>query len=294
MNTFKKWIAHEKNDESKEKVEYKGYLYMTFYKRMIHIWVWATQEGKRNKYEKIRWESVSHYFFREVHRCFLGYISYISIYITVSLAKRLCFLEKYSIIHLMKIQDARFIKSISIHNNQIFLEERNEIVFVGRSNVGKSSLMNTLMQKKDLVKTSSKPGKTRTANLFLVNEKYHFTDLPGYGFAKLGQDLREDLDALISWYLEEKRYTIKQVVLLCDAKIGPQQSDIDMHQFITELGLAITVVMSKVDRLSKSEVSKSLSHAEKIFFWARILPISSTKRQWTDELRKILWESLRV
>lgn len=78
--------------------------------------------------------------------------------------------------------------------------------------------MNALLHKKDLVKTSSQPGKTRTANMFLVNEKFHFTDLPGYGFAKLGQALREDLDALISWYLEEKRYTIKQVILVCDAK----------------------------------------------------------------------------
>lgn len=119
----------------------------------------------------------------------------------------------------MKITSAGFIKSISIHDSKIFLEERKEVVFVGRSNVGKSSLMNALMKKKDLVKTSSKPGKTRTANLFLVNKKFHFTDLHGYGFAKLGQELREDLDALISWYLEEKRHTIKQVILICDAKI---------------------------------------------------------------------------
>ena len=135
----------------------------------------------------------------------------------------------------MKITSAEFLKSISIHDEKIFLEIRNEVIFIGRSNVGKSSLMNALLNKKDLVKTSSKPGKTRNANMFLVNEKYHFTDLPGYGFAKLGQALRDDLDALISWYVEEKKYTIKQVVLVCDGKIGPQQSDIDMYQYITQL-----------------------------------------------------------
>lgn len=149
----------------------------------------------------------------------------------------------------MKITDARFIKSVSINDAKVFFEDRKEIVFVGRSNVGKSSLMNALMHKKDLVKTSSKPGKTRTANLFLVNEKFHFTDLPGYGFAKLGQELREDLDALISWYLEEKRHTIKQVILICDAKIGPQQTDIDMYNYISELELPVTVLLSKIDRL---------------------------------------------
>lgn len=78
----------------------------------------------------------------------------------------------------MKIQSAEFIKSVSINDKKVFFEERNELVFVGRSNVGKSSLMNALMNKKDLVKTSSKPGKTRTANIFNVNGKYHFTDLP--------------------------------------------------------------------------------------------------------------------
>ncbi len=71
--------------------------------------------------------------------------------------------------------------------------------------MGKSSLMNTIFQRKDLVKTSSKPGKTRLANIFQVGTKYYLTDLPGYGFAKMGKQMKEDLDALISWYLEERR-----------------------------------------------------------------------------------------
>ncbi len=177
----------------------------------------------------------------------------------------------------MKITSAAFLKSISIHDEKIFLEIRNEVVFIGRSNVGKSSLMNALLHKKDLVKTSSQPGKTRTANMFLVNEKFHFTDLPGYGFAKLGQALREDLDALISWYLEEKRYTIKQVVLVCDAKIGPQQSDIDMYHYVTDLGLPMTVVLSKIDKIGKNDAQKSKLHTQEIFFGARILPVSAAK-----------------
>ena len=193
----------------------------------------------------------------------------------------------------MKITDASFIKSISIHDSKIFLEERWEIVFVGRSNVGKSSIMNALMKKKDLVKTSSKPGKTRTANLFLVNKKYHFTDLHWYGFAKLGQGLREDLDALISWYLEEKAHTIRQVVLLCDSKIGPQQSDIDMYNYITDLELPVTVVMSKIDKLSNNDKNKTIVHTQKTFFWARVMGVSSTKNQWIDELRKVIGESLK-
>ena len=194
----------------------------------------------------------------------------------------------------MKIKDAQFVKSISINDSKIFFESKKELVFVGRSNVGKSSLMNALMQKKDLVKTSSKPGKTRTANLFLVNDKYHFTDLPGCGFAKMGQEHREDLDALISWYLEEKRHTIKQVVLICDAKIGPQQTDIDMYNYITnDLALPIIVVMSKIDKLSRSDSDKSKHHTEKTFFGSRVMWISSTKKDGIDALRKVLWEELQ-
>lgn len=193
----------------------------------------------------------------------------------------------------MKITQAEFVKSVSINDAKVFFEARNEIVFVGRSNVGKSSLMNALMHKKDLVKTSSKPGKTRTANIFLVNGKFHFTDLPGYGFAKLGQALREDLDALISWYLEEKKHTIKQVVLVCDGKIGPQQTDIDMYNYISQLELPVTVLLSKVDRLGKNDINKSKSHAEKTFFGARIMPISSAKNQGIDELKKVLGEELK-
>lgn len=194
----------------------------------------------------------------------------------------------------MKIKDAEFIKSISINDTKIFFESRNELVFVGRSNVGKSSLMNALMQRKDLVKTSSRPWKTRTANIFIVNGKYHFTDLPGYGFAKLGQEHREDLDSLISWYLEEKRHTIRQVVLICDAKIWPQQTDIDMYNYITnDLKLPITVVMSKIDKLSRSDSDKSKHHTEQTFFGSRVMWISSTKKDGIDELRNMLWEELQ-
>ncbi|NDK10221.1 YihA family ribosome biogenesis GTP-binding protein [Candidatus Gracilibacteria bacterium] len=193
----------------------------------------------------------------------------------------------------MKIVSSEFVKSVSIQDEKIFFEKRNEVVFVGRSNVGKSSLMNALMQKKDLVKTSSKPGKTRTANIFFVNEKYHFTDLPGYGFAKMGQTMREDLDSLISWYLEEKKHTIKQVVLVCDGKIGPQQTDIDMYKYITEdIKLPITVVMSKIDKLGKGEVSKTKAFTQSVFFGARVMTISSVKKDGIDDLRKVIGEAL--
>lgn len=193
----------------------------------------------------------------------------------------------------MKIQNVEFLKSVSINNSKIFFENRNEVIFVGRSNVGKSSLMNGIFNRKSLVKTSSQPGKTRTANIFVANSKYYFTDLPGYGFAKMWKESREDLDSLISWYVEERKANIKKVVLIVDSKIGPQQSDIDMFKYIQTLELPILIVLSKVDKLNKSDTSKSLAHAQDIFFGQEIIPASVKKSQWIRQIIVTLGEALK-
>lgn len=192
----------------------------------------------------------------------------------------------------MKIKDVVFVKSVFIDDSKVLLDEHKEIVFIWRSNVGKSSIMNTLFNKKDLVKTSSKPWKTMTANLFLMNNKYYFTDLPGYWFAKLGKDILEKLDALISWYLEERASHIKKVVLLIDTKIGLQQKDIDMFAYIQELKLPVVIVLSKTDRLSKSEVAKAKNHIENELFWQKVMAVSSHKKVWVTELFNELANSL--
>ncbi len=194
----------------------------------------------------------------------------------------------------MKIKETKFIKSVFIDDNEAIFDNRWEIVFVWRSNVGKSSIMNALMHKKDLVKTSSKPGKTKTANIFLVNNKYYFTDLPGYWFAKLWKNILEKLDALISWYLEARIENIKKIVMLIDTKIWPQQADIDMYKFILNLWIPIVIVLSKIDRLSKNEIHKSKKLASDIFFWQDIFPISSTKNIWIRELEKYLGDALET
>ncbi len=192
----------------------------------------------------------------------------------------------------MKIKDSKFLKSVFIDDSEVLFDNRNEIVFVWRSNVGKSSIMNALMHKKDLVKTSSKPGKTKTANIFIINNKYYFTDLPWYWFAKLWKNVLEKLDALISWYLEARWEHIKKIVMLIDTKIWPQQTDIDMYKYILELWIPITIVLSKIDRLSKNEIHKSKILASEIFFWQDIFPISSMKNIWIRELEKYLGDAL--
>lgn len=191
----------------------------------------------------------------------------------------------------MKLTDVKFYKSIWLNSEEVYFDDKKEVVFVGRSNMWKSSLMNTIFQKKDLVKTSSKPGKTRLANLFLVENKYYFTDLPGYGFAKLWKDLREELDWLISWYLEERRNSIKKVVILVDSKLWAQESDLEMYRYILDLELPVLIVLSKSDKLSKTELFKSLAHAKEQFFGQEIIPVSSKSKLGIFELEKILKNS---
>ena len=186
----------------------------------------------------------------------------------------------------MKLSAIKFHKSVWLWSKEIFIDEKREIVFVWRSNVGKSSIMNALFEKKDLVKTSARPGKTLLANMFLVENKYYLTDLPGYGFAKLWKDLKDKLDWLISWYLEEKAEYIKKVVILIDTKLWAQEVDIEMFKYVLDLWLPITIVLSKTDKLSKTEAAKSLNYAKEQFFWQEIIPVSSTKKIGIRELEK--------
>jgi len=184
----------------------------------------------------------------------------------------------------MKLKDVKFSRSIAINAPKVFLDTKNEIIFVGRSNVWKSSLMNALFNKKDLVKTSSRPGKTKYANIFIVNWKYNFTDLPGYWFAKLWKEIKEHLDALNSWYIEERLDFIKKVVMVIDSKIWPQQSDIDMYKYLLELQVPMFIALSKIDKLSKNEIAKSVFYTEKVLFGQKIFPVSSKKWTWISDL----------
>ena len=192
----------------------------------------------------------------------------------------------------MKLKEVRFFKSVAINAEKVFLDNKNEIIFIGRSNVGKSSLMNALFNKKDLVKTSSRPWKTKLANIFLVNKKYNFTDMPWYGFAKLWKEIKDHLDALNSWYMEERLDFIKRAVIVIDSKIWPQQSDIDMYEYLLELWVPMFIVSSKIDRLNKQEINKSLNHTAKILVWQPIFPVSSKKNLWIKELWRELWEEV--
>ncbi len=155
----------------------------------------------------------------------------------------------------MNISSADFFKSASTIAG-LPGEEFAEIVFVGRSNVGKSSLLNSLCGKKGLAKTSSTPGKTRLINYFLINKNLFFVDLPGYGYAAVGQSERQSWGRLLTEYVRD-RDQISLVVVLVDSRHPGMESDLEMLEFLDYCGRPYGVVLTKYDKLKQSEKTKA-------------------------------------
>ena len=160
-----------------------------------------------------------------------------------------------------KIKSVKFVKSAA-KANQVPAEDHAHIAFAGRSNVGKSSLMNTLFNRKKLVLVSSTPGKTRLLNFFLVNEKYYFVDLPGYGFAKVSKTMQENWRRLIEGYLL-RTGQIKCVVVLTDIRHSIQTSDLQLIEWLAMNEIDIIVVGTKADKLSNNKLATQLAKNKK-------------------------------
>ena len=158
----------------------------------------------------------------------------------------------------MSIKTAKFIKGVVIGNDRILEESKLQVAFIGRSNVGKSSVINSLVGRKNLVKSSGTPGKTREINFFLINEKIYFVDLPGYGFAKASFSQREKIRQLILWYLTSVKIKNRKLVLIIDAKVGPTKLDLEMVDILNKYDHKFIIVANKVDKLKKSERSKKI------------------------------------
>lgn len=184
----------------------------------------------------------------------------------------------------MKIESAVFRKGIR-GDDHILFEDKPQIAFVGRSNVGKSSLMNCLLNRNDLVKSGKMPGKTREINFFLINGKYHFVDLPGYGFAKLPIDVREQLVRMIQWYFFQKVCNRKAVLVL-DAKVGPNDMDIEMYRILREQREEVIVVANKIDTLNQKERSKQLKTISEEMPGAEIIPCSAKTKEGREVILK--------
>ena len=165
-----------------------------------------------------------------------------------------------------------------------------EIAFAGRSNVGKSSLINCLTNRNKLARTSATPGKTATLNFYDIAGKYRFVDLPGYGYAKVSKTEQEKWAKMIEQYLSN-RYNLVQVIQLVDARHKPSKDDITMINWIRSFGYHPLVVATKLDKLKKSEIEKNLTtiyNTLELDDSALLLPFSSEKRPGREELLEII------
>ncbi len=135
-----------------------------------------------------------------------------------------------------------------------------EVAFAGRSNAGKSSILNRLLRRKKLVKVSSRPGYTQSINFFLINQRYHFVDLPGYGYAKAPKSVQQKWKALIENYLENRKQ-LKGVVVIADIRRGLQAMDLMLVDYLKSIGIPPIVVLNKADKLSQPKRQKAFQDA---------------------------------
>ncbi len=185
----------------------------------------------------------------------------------------------------MEIRSAKFIKGI-VAPDPVLETGTPQIAFIGRSNVGKSSVINSLTVQKALARTSSFPGRTREINVFLINERFFLLDLPGYGYARASHAERIELRELINWYLFMSHYEQEKVVLIIDAKAGLTESDLEILEVLEERKKDIVIVANKIDKIRPSKVSIQLKAIQDIAAGHKIIPYSSTKKIGIKELKK--------
>jgi GTP-binding protein len=185
----------------------------------------------------------------------------------------------------MKISKAEFAKGV-IGDDYGMEDNLPQIAFFGRSNVGKSSVINSLVSKKDLAKVSKIPGKTREANFFRINGSFYFVDFPGYGYAKRSMKERNKMIKRIFWYVKHSSVRPKAVFLIIDAKVGLTVLDRDMIKILEAKKHQIVIVANKIDKLTKGAAEKQLSSIQKEAPYVPILPYSAKTKEGKDELTK--------
>ena len=187
----------------------------------------------------------------------------------------------------MKVTQATFVISAA-HPEQFPQDGRPEVAFVGRSNVGKSSLLNALLQRKRMAKTSGTPGKTQTINFFDVNGTIYFTDLPGYGYAKVPKKVKEHWGRVMTAYLAT-REALRLVVHLVDARHPPTEKDLDMLALLDRAEVPTLIAATKIDKLKRSQRAQNLRTIRKTLDLdedALIVPFSAV----TGEGVRPIWQ----
>ncbi len=190
----------------------------------------------------------------------------------------------------MRILSAEFVKSC-VRKEELPRDGLPEVAFAGRSNVGKSTLINTITGRKKLAHTSSTPGKTRRINYYLVNRRFYFVDMPGYGYARVSREERRRWQKMVEGYLEG-RGELKGVVVLIDSRREPDELERALYDYLASMGKPVVTVLTKVDKLSKNRLSGRVEAIRKGLGIERVVPFSARTGMGREELVSAIFDLL--
>lgn len=194
----------------------------------------------------------------------------------------------------VKILDVKLTIS-AVRQSQFPEDNKNEFLLVGRSNVGKSSFINAIINRKNFARTSAKPGKTQTLNFYLINDFFYLVDAPGYGFAKVNKQLKDKFGLIMESYLES-RENLKMVFMLIDFRHKPTEDDTLMYNYLKHYNIPVTVVCTKVDKVSKNSQEKQINIITKTLEINKedLVLFSSVTKLGKQEIHNKLVETLDI
>ncbi len=190
----------------------------------------------------------------------------------------------------MKITSAEFIKS-AFERSHWVEDGLPEIAFLGRSNVGKSSLLNSLLVRRGLARTSNTPGRTQSINFFLINEAFYFVDLPGYGYAKVSKTMRAEWGKMAEDYLQQRDELVLSVQLV-DSRHEPSAQDLDLNEWLIHHEKTHLVAATKSDKLTANKLQKSVKEIRRQLPKSRVIPFSSVKGTGRDDIWTAINEAI--
>ena len=186
------------------------------------------------------------------------------------------------------------LETVAVKPSQYPAPDLREIAFAGRSNVGKSSLLNLLTGRRKLARVSGSPGKTRTINFYIINDAFRIVDLPGYGYAKVAKSVSAGWGEMMERYLQNRENLVK-VVQLVDIRHAPSKQDVEMYEYLRHYGLDGLVVATKADKISRNQMAKQMKLIKQTLGLTSedvVIPVSALKKtgyqELLDEMEKIL------
>lgn len=182
------------------------------------------------------------------------------------------------------------LEAVAVKPDQYPPENLKEIAFAGRSNVGKSSLLNLITGRKKLARVSGSPGKTRTINFFIINDEFRIVDLPGYGYAKVSKSMSESWGEMMERYLSGRPNLVK-VIQLVDIRHAPSAQDAEMYNYLRHYGLDGVIVATKADKISRNQLARQIKlirQTLKLSVEDKVIPVSALKRTGYEELIDVM------